>query len=446
MALTICHTADWHLGHTLYRRSREHEHAAFLAWLLDRLVERRADALIVAGDVFDSASPPGSAQAMFYGFLAEARRRLPGLVIVVIAGNHDSPARLAAPDPVLRGQGVVVVGSVPYDGDRVAVERLVVPMTRDGAVLGRVVAMPFLRAGDLPRSADASSEAQAPGVRQLYDAAIAHARTTGDGAPIVVTGHFAAAGARMSIESERRIAAFADGTLPIDVIDTRGVAYVALGHLHVAQRVGTGPSEVRYAGSPIPLAFAERGLEHEVRFVTIDGRGAIASEGVRVPRTVSLLRVPDVGVGSRDDVVASLRALPANDDTDPRRWPWVEVRASARVEERDVVDAIETAAADRAVHLVRIAIERPEVERSLASAACAPTTLDVRDVLVARWLAEHGEEPGAEVMAALDEATVEARGRIEERRRRAVELEGDRAIARATSLAAHRAAVAAGDD
>src|SRR5688572_5574178 len=111
--LKLCHTSDWHLGHTLHGHGREHEHARFLAFLLDVLARERADALVIAGDVFDGSNPPASAQAAWYGFLADARSRLPGLDVLVVAGNHDSAARLAAPDPVLRALGVRVVASVP---------------------------------------------------------------------------------------------------------------------------------------------------------------------------------------------------------------------------------------------------------------------------------------------------------------------------------------------
>jgi exonuclease SbcD len=428
MALTICHTADWHLGHTLFRRSREPEHAAFLAWLLERLVERRADVLIVAGDVFDTGSPPGSALAMFYGFLAAARRLLPRLTIVVVAGNHDSPARLAAPDPLLRAHGVIVVGGVPYDGDRVAVERLVAPVIDDGVIAGCIVAIPFLRSTDVHMADDFVS-----GARAVYDAAIAHAIETARGAPIVVTGHFAATGARMSIDSERRIAVGADGTLPIDVIDTREVAYVALGHLHLSQRVPGARVEARYSGSPIPLAFSERAFEHEVRFVTIDGR-RVESEGVRVPRTVSLLRVPEGGAAPREMVIDAIRAFPGRAGAgDASGWPWVEARVTARRDERDVVEAIEEAASDRAIHLVRVAVERPEIDT--AREERLPRSFDVRDVLAAHWHAEHGEAPDDEVLRALDDATAEARRRIDERKRDVAQT--DRTLAFVT---AHRAA------
>lgn len=199
--LTLCHTGDWHLGHTLYRRSREPEHAAFLAWLLDQLVSRGADALIVAGDVFDSGSPSGGAQAMFYGFLAEARRRLPELAIIVVAGNHDSPARLAAPDALVRAHGVTLIGSVLDGSGRVDVERLVVPLKRAGRIEALVLAVPFLRGADLPVLAGGEPEgegAHVRGCRRVYDEVLAHARALAPGVPLVATGHFAAAGAQMS--------------------------------------------------------------------------------------------------------------------------------------------------------------------------------------------------------------------------------------------------------
>ncbi|MBZ0119318.1 MAG: exonuclease subunit SbcD, partial [Sandaracinaceae bacterium] len=104
--LKICHTADWHLGHTLHGHGRDYEHERFLAFLADSLEQEACDALIVAGDVFDTANPPASAQALFFFFLAEVRRRLPRLDVLIVAGNHDSAARLSAPGPVLRALGV----------------------------------------------------------------------------------------------------------------------------------------------------------------------------------------------------------------------------------------------------------------------------------------------------------------------------------------------------
>jgi exonuclease SbcD len=117
-SMRLLHTSDWHLGHTLRGEvAREYEHAAFLNWLLEACVREAADALVITGDVFDSATPPASAERMWFEFLAAARRARPAMDIVAIAGNHDSPARLGAASSVLRELGVHVVGGLPRRDD-----------------------------------------------------------------------------------------------------------------------------------------------------------------------------------------------------------------------------------------------------------------------------------------------------------------------------------------
>ena len=113
--MRLLHTSDWHLGHTLEEVTREHEHPAFLTWLLETFAREAPDVMVITGDVFDSATPPASAERMWFELLAAARRARPGMDIVAIAGNHDSPARLGAAPAVLRELGVHVVGSLPRD-------------------------------------------------------------------------------------------------------------------------------------------------------------------------------------------------------------------------------------------------------------------------------------------------------------------------------------------
>src|SRR5688572_911159 len=127
--MRILHTSDWHLGHLLLDLPREREHQAFLAWLLDVLETERIDALLVTGDVFDAGNPPATALAAWYGFLAEAHRRRPAMTTVVIAGNHDSPGRLAAPSPLMAGVRTHVVGQLPrVAGGALDASRVVVPL------------------------------------------------------------------------------------------------------------------------------------------------------------------------------------------------------------------------------------------------------------------------------------------------------------------------------
>lgn len=84
--MRLLHTSDWHLGHRLHGVSRDGEHAAFLAWLVDRCVSERVDSLIVSGDMFDSANPPAEAQRAYCQFLATCLKECLAMTIVVIGG------------------------------------------------------------------------------------------------------------------------------------------------------------------------------------------------------------------------------------------------------------------------------------------------------------------------------------------------------------------------
>ncbi|WP_435368901.1 exonuclease subunit SbcD, partial [Parabacteroides goldsteinii] len=112
MSLKIIHTADWHLGQTFFGYDREEEHDAFLNWLVDTLAEQQTDVLLIAGDVFDVANPSASAQRRFFHFLKEANRRNPHLQVIVVAGNHDSAARLESPIPLLEELNTSIVGII----------------------------------------------------------------------------------------------------------------------------------------------------------------------------------------------------------------------------------------------------------------------------------------------------------------------------------------------
>jgi len=305
--MRILHTSDWHLGHTLHDLPRDHEHQVFLDWLLGVLEERQVDALLVAGDVFDTANPSAAAQAMWYRFVAQARRRCPSLDVVVIGGNHDSADRLDAPQPLLvHGFDVHVVGGLPRGAGRaVEVERLVVPL-RDssGEVAAWVCAVPFLRPADL-RAPDGDLAA---GVRAVYDEVLAAARARRQpGQALVAMGHCYMVKGELSEVSERKILGGNQHALPLDIFPD-DLAYVALGHLHKPQRVGR--DSVRYSGSPLPLSMGERDYRHQVCLVEISGAEMASVESLAVPRAVDLLRVPRTGALPPDELLAELKKLP----------------------------------------------------------------------------------------------------------------------------------------
>ncbi|HSP57342.1 MAG TPA: exonuclease subunit SbcD, partial [Halomonas sp.] len=149
--LRLIHTADWHLGQSFHGQERHTEHRAFLAWLLDTLEERQADALLVAGDVFDVVNPSLQAQALLYDFIVGAHERLPRLDIVMIAGNHDSGNRIELPAPLMRRLRTHALGRVSWlDDGRLDAERLLVPLTdSEGQTRAWCLALPFLRPAEV---------------------------------------------------------------------------------------------------------------------------------------------------------------------------------------------------------------------------------------------------------------------------------------------------------
>ncbi|MBF0218653.1 MAG: exonuclease subunit SbcD, partial [Gammaproteobacteria bacterium] len=142
--MKFLHTSDWHLGRTLYGQKRYREFAAFLDWLYQILENEKVDALLVAGDIFDTSTPSNRAQELYYRFLCRVAASCCRHV-VVIAGNHDSPSFLNAPKELLRTLNVYVVGSV---GDALADEVIVLRSSSQSKLASTeaiVCAVPYLR-------------------------------------------------------------------------------------------------------------------------------------------------------------------------------------------------------------------------------------------------------------------------------------------------------------
>ena len=142
--MKILHTSDWHIGRTLYGRKRYEEFESFLTWLVETIQQNEIDALLVAGDVFDTSAPSNRAQELYYRFLcrvaASSCRH-----VVVIAGNHDSPSFLNAPRELLKALNVHVVGS---SSESLEDEVLVLRSELNAPEL-IVCAVPYLRDRDI---------------------------------------------------------------------------------------------------------------------------------------------------------------------------------------------------------------------------------------------------------------------------------------------------------
>lgn len=303
--MKLLHTSDWHLGNTWNGRSRRKEFAAFLDWLLRLLQTEKVDVLVVAGDVFDTATPSTSVQSLYYDFLESAAPLL--RQIVVVAGNHDSPHFLDAPQALLRRFGVRVVGAA-----RPPEEELVRVDDDDGRPAMLIGAVPFLRDRDL-RKVEAGESAEdrdarcIEGIRRHYADLCAEAGAMrlrfGRDVPLVATGHLYVAGSQTS-EGVRDVHFGAMGRLGNNLFSDE-IDYFALGHLHLPQRVA-GLEHRRYCGSPLPMSFDDAERNKLVLLVEFEGRRPTVRP-VDVPRFSNLVRVR----GTIEEIQAELTALAA---------------------------------------------------------------------------------------------------------------------------------------
>ena len=358
--IRILHTADWHLGQTLMGWSREREHQRVLAVLVDLAEARAIDALILAGDVFDTQNPPAKAERLFYDTLIELRRRIPHLTTIVTAGNHDPAGRLEAPRPVLGALGIQAIGTVRRGPEGIDLDRHLVPLAdATGAIGAHVLVLPYLGPASLPPIDRRSEEPGSPvvrAVRAFHDAAITAARARIGDAPLVVTGHLAVGGATESEGAERRILIGGEHAVPTDLWPA-DLAYVALGHLHRPQAMGR--PTLRYAGSLFPLSATERGYDHGVSIVEIEG-AEVRVEHVPLPRPVPFLRLPESGAALPEEIPGLFTGLDLATDLDPEERPWVQLALRLERPAPDLKAELDRIAEAFPVRLVGHTIERPQ--------------------------------------------------------------------------------------
>lgn len=356
--MKILHTADWHLGQTFYEYDRRAEHLHFLEWLKEQIKQHEIDVLLIAGDVFDSPNPSAESQRMYYTFLREITTGNPRLQIIIIAGNHDSAARLEAPNPLLEDMNITVRGVVRRDAEgNIDLQHLIVPIYTVGAehlppenikkVAAYCLAVPYLRQGDYP-----PSESYSQGVRALYQLLFNSVKDTN--LPIIAMGHLQATGSEISEDdrSERTVIGGLECVSP-DAFD-EAIAYTALGHLHRSQRV-SHRDKVRYSGAPIPMSFAEKNNTSGVVLITLEN-GDTSIERLEFQPLTALLSIPRQAQ-PLEDVLQAISELPDGELTP--QTPYLEIKILMTQPEPSYKYKVEEALKGKAVRLARIASVLP---------------------------------------------------------------------------------------
>lgn len=316
--MKVLHTSDWHLGQQFYDHSRQQEHQAFLAWLVATLEAEQVDLLLISGDIYHTATPSTQAEQLLYDFVKSAKVRCPLLHIVIIAGNHDSPARIETAKPLLERFDTHVVGRFNKEEPQLCVLRL--QIANENAA---IIAMPFLRPHDINASQEELSRYE-QAVKDAYESALA-SFSQQEQESLIVLGHLHAKGGDISQDSERNLAIGGFDSLSSTIFPAHA-DYVALGHLHKAQQVN-GQINIRYCGSPLPLSFSERNYQHQVLLAEfIEGRLATVKP-LYIPRHKEIYLIPDKGALMLDELCEAIKqfSIDANQAT-----PYLRLKMDAR--------------------------------------------------------------------------------------------------------------------
>ncbi len=291
--MRILHTSDWHLGQLFYGKSREQEQSQFLNWLVEQVKTDQIDAVVVAGDLFDTGTPPSYARALYNRFVDQLTQT--GCQLVLLAGNHDSVAVLNESQSLLSRLGASIVAGAEDDLS----QRLLELKDHTGQVGAILCAIPFLRARDLviSQSGQSSQEKQrelqqviADHYQQLYLLAKERAEALKAEQPepvIVMTGHLTALGASVS-DSVREIYIGTLEGFPADLFPPAD--YIALGHIHRSQKVAKREN-IRYSGSPIALSFDEAQQSKSVLRIELSKDQPVQVSPLEVPCFQAMARI-----------------------------------------------------------------------------------------------------------------------------------------------------------
>jgi DNA repair protein SbcD/Mre11 len=379
----ILHTSDWHAGRFWFGKNRLGELASVLEDMIGLIERERVDLLLVTGDVFDNGAPVPEAERVVFGFLKRVGRA--GTKTVVIAGNHDSPARLEAWGSLAELAEVRVVAR-PCSAARGGVLEI---GSRQGET-AVVAAVPFaatrqlVSAVDLADDDTRSRQRYADGMRAVVDDVSSRFRPD---AVNLLMAHTHLEGALFS-GSERRVHVSEEwAALPQALPAT--AHYVALGHIHRPQRLEAAPAPAFYAGSPLQLDFGEAGEEKTVMLVDARPRQPARWEAVPCRGGATLRRVR-----------ASLQEL-ERDAEALRGAGWLQLTVPLDSPDPDLVSRLHRLLPN----VVSVKLDRPRAGGEPAPGP--PRGASARELFEAYTLREHGapaDEALLEAFAALHEA------------------------------------------
>ncbi|MGO1618019.1 MAG: exonuclease subunit SbcD [Oceanisphaera sp.] len=352
--MRILHTSDWHLGQHFMGKTRFAEHQAFLNWLVEQVQAQAVDAVLVAGDVFDTGTPPSYARELYNDFIVQLQQT--GTQLVILGGNHDSVAMLNESRSLLGCLNVQVIPGVLANPEH-QVLTLTDRTGNPGAVL---CAVPFIRAREVmsSESGQSASDKQhslqtaiAQHYQQLFELAQQQGQRGSSPLPIIATGHLTTVGASTS-DSVREIYIGTLDAFPASAFPPAD--YIALGHIHRPQKVG-GHQHIRYCGSPLALSFDEVGQQKEVLLVDLGSTGLTAVTALPVPIFQPMARVK----GNLQQIGEAMKTLAAEQAAlEQSLAVWLEVTVAEDDYLSDLQPRIEQLAEGQALEILLVRRQR----------------------------------------------------------------------------------------
>ena len=290
--MKILHTSDWHLGHVLYNKyDRDKEQQAMLKQMADIVEEQKPDVFLLCGDVFHTSQPSNTAQTMLSEGLMNIHKANPDMVIVMTAGNHDSPTKHEIFRTPWRTLNVYAIGLLEKDN----LDNHIIEVPGKGFIL----AIPYVNEQMLPKGF----------YQQLLDR-VAERNT--EGLPVIMTAHTTVKGCDF-LGHDQATEYYVGGIDSIDLEQLgKGYDYLALGHIHHGQFVHSGKHNVRYCGTPLPISFDET-FNHTVSMVEINKHGetpTVTEIEIQNPRP--LVNLPSEGLAPWETAKELLQQFPAD--------------------------------------------------------------------------------------------------------------------------------------
>jgi exonuclease SbcD len=374
--MRIVHTADWHVGRVWKNLNRLDETAAVLDHLARFVLQERIDLLLMAGDVFESGSPTAEAERLVFRFF----RRLgeAGIQSIVIAGNHDSAARVDAWGTLAELVGVRTVGK-----PRAAANGGVMEISTRGGETAVVAALPFAPVRTWVSGLQLATDGSAARghYREMFRQAVASlsAAFRQDAVNLLIA-HTHLEGALLG-GSERRAHVAEDWTAAPEALPA-SAHYIALGHIHKPQRMARAPAPAHYAGSPLPLDFSEVGQRKVFLFIEAE---------CGVPARIE--QISYEGGKPLADVRLTLEQLDMQ-QAGLRSAGWLRVTVPLEEPDPDLARKVRALVPNTVVVLAELP------ERAVQEVARPPAGATPIELYRAYHLREHGQEPDPEVVEA----------------------------------------------